>query len=143
MLMAIFFCELFGLIFPGFQAPSPKFTPKFTPKIHAQNCQHSSPVHFLEPHFLKPIFCLWGKTNNWARVSSKATLSLSGDWLYYCQQLRSSSSSSSSSSSTSTIWDVVVAIGLALSPLRIAGGHAGGVATRSHFEAIFWSYDLP
>ena len=63
--MAIFFCEFFGLVFPGFQAPPPP-----QKKIHAQDSRPESSAFlsnftFSNPIFLfTPIFCLRGETDN-------------------------------------------------------------------------------
>ena len=64
-LMANFSRELFGLIFPGLQAPQ-----KFTPKIHAQKRRHSSPIHFLEPSMSSQQFSAYGGDRQIARFLS-------------------------------------------------------------------------
>ena len=50
-LVAILFCNAFGLVFPGFQASPPKSRPKFTPEIVGIPLQ----FHFLEPNFFMTL----------------------------------------------------------------------------------------
>ena len=55
-MMAIFSAHFSALFFQDFSLPR-----TFTPKIHAQNCRHFSPIHFLEPKlFSRRFSAYWG-----------------------------------------------------------------------------------
>ena len=77
-LMAIFFCEFFGLVFPGFRAPTKNSRPKFTPRIVGFPLQ----FHFLEPKTCSRRFSAYGGDQGlckiWAPHSRPVTRECSG-----------------------------------------------------------------